>query len=155
MAKPYIHSKNSAKKWGGTWEDYIDIHDFMDSSKANLADVRHRAILHTSFGIFIAEKVFGTVRLNSQGKEYSVRDIAEQHVLEDMGFIPTMQDYLTNLQYEDWMSGKGRPSSQDNLDKPKQTIPNLADYFEQINKPHVVPKTEEYTYPAFQPKVKD
>lgn len=103
MAKPWIHAKSSARKYGGKAEDYIEIHQFMDSSKACLADVRHRAILHSSFGCFIAEKVFGTVLVNSDGKEFSPRDVAEQHVLEDLGTIPTVEKWLSSIPIESWM----------------------------------------------------
>ena len=108
MPKPLIHSQLSARKYGGTWEDYQDIHDFMDSSKSALADVRHRAIFHSAFGIFIVEKVFGSVRVNSDGRQYSVRDIAEEHVVQDLGFIPSMEQYLINTPIESWMSGSRR-----------------------------------------------
>lgn len=103
MSKPWIHAKSSARKYGGQPDDYLDIHNFMDSSKATMADVRHRAILHSAFGCFLAEKVFGVVRTNSDDKEYSVRDIAEQHILEDMGHIPTVQDWLEGLEVQEWM----------------------------------------------------
>ena len=66
--KPYIHARNSVKRYGGTVEDYQKIHDFFDSTKAAFADVRHRAILHNSFGIFLVESVFGTTITNSDGK---------------------------------------------------------------------------------------
>ena len=49
--KPYIHAVSSAKKFGGVWNDYIEIHNFMDSSKGHIADNRHRALLHNSFTI--------------------------------------------------------------------------------------------------------
>lgn len=103
MAKPYIHAKSSARKYGGEPEDYLDIHQFMDSTKAAMADVRHRAILHNAFGCFVAERVFGTVRTNSDGREYSPRDIAEQHVIEDMGHIPSIQDWLEGIEVAEWM----------------------------------------------------
>ncbi len=101
--KPYIHAKNSAKKFGGSYLDYLPIHNEMDSSKAALPDVRHRVIYHTSFGIYIIEKIFGEVITNSDGKEVSVRDIAEQHVMEDLGFIPTLENYLQNMRVQEWM----------------------------------------------------
>ena len=63
--KPWIHAKSSAKKFGGEPEDYLPIHDFMDSSKSAHADVRHRCVLHSAFGIYIVEKVFGTNIKNS------------------------------------------------------------------------------------------
>lgn len=104
--KPLIHAKSSAKKWGGEPEDYLAIHDFMDSSKSALADVRHRAIFHSSFGIYIVEKLFGTYFKNSAGKDVSTRDIAEQHVLEDLHVIPSLDDWFKNMPIEPWMTGK-------------------------------------------------
>lgn len=103
--KPYIHAKISVKKFGGTIEDYMEIHDFIDSSKQCLADIRHRALLHSTFGCFMVEKVFGHVMTNSDGKEFSPRDVAENHIIEDLGTIPTVERWLTNLPVEPWMGG--------------------------------------------------
>lgn len=103
--KPYIHAKISAKKFGGIPEDYIEIHDFIDSSKQCLADVRHRALLHSTFGCFMVEKVFGHTLINSDGKEISPRDVAENHIQEDLGTIPTVERWLKNLPIEPWMGG--------------------------------------------------
>ena len=104
--KPLIHAKISVKKYGGVVEDYLEIHNFFDSSKAAFPDVRHRAILHSSFGIFLLEKVFGTYITNSEGKDISVRDLGENHVIQDMGFIPTLDRWFRNMPIEDWMMGK-------------------------------------------------
>ena len=103
--KPLIHAKSSAKKYGGSPDDYLEVHNFFDTSKASLPDMRHRAILHSSFGIFVAEKVFGVYLTNSDGKDVSIRDICEDHVIEDLGFIPTVEKWLKNLPLESWMSG--------------------------------------------------
>lgn len=103
--KPYIHAKIHAKKYGGKPDDYVLIDDFIDSTKQALPDVRHRAILHSAFGCFLVEKIFGRTRVNSAGKEYSPRDVAEDHILQDLGFIPTMEQYLKNMSIEPWMSG--------------------------------------------------
>lgn len=106
--KPLIHAKSSVKKYGGAIEDYLPIHDFMDSTKSAMADSRHRAVLHSAFGIFIVEKVFGVYFKNAQGKDVSVRDVAEDHIIEDLGFIPTMEQYLGNMQVQPWMTGTQR-----------------------------------------------
>jgi hypothetical protein len=103
--KPLIHAKISVKKYGGKVEDYIPLHDFFDSSKAAYPNMKHRAILHNAFGIFILERVFGTYITNSDGKMVSVRDIGEDHVMDDLGFIPTVENWLENLPLEGWMSG--------------------------------------------------
>jgi hypothetical protein len=106
--KPHLHARNSVKKYGGQPEDYQAIHDFFDSSKSSVADVRHRAMLHSAWGIFLVERVFGTCIVNSDGKQVSVRDIGEDHVIEDLGFIPTMEHWLRNMPIEPWMSGTKR-----------------------------------------------
>ncbi len=114
MSKPYIHAQSSARRYAGKPEDYLDIHNWFDETKAIIADSRHRALRHHSEGIFLCERIFGVTRVNSDGKTYSVRDIGEQHVLEDFGnrFIPSAQDYLQELPFQDWMNnGKGTPPS--------------------------------------------
>lgn len=113
--KPFNHCQVSVKKFGGKVEDYQKIHDWFDQSKAHLADMRHRALLHSSFGIFLCEQVFGTNITNSDGKLVSVRDIGEQHVIDDMGRIPSVQDYLQHLPMLDWLGGAKRVTRTFNL----------------------------------------
>lgn len=115
--KPYLHAKASVKKFGGVPEDYLKIHDFLDSSKAHFPDMRHRALLHSSFGIYLAETVFGHNITNSDGKLVSVRDVAEHHVIEDMGRIPTVQDYLVGMPYYDWLGGKPQTKTKMTFDE--------------------------------------
>jgi hypothetical protein len=107
--KPYLHGLKSVKRFGGTPEDYQKVHDFIDSSKAHFPDMRHRALLHSSFGIYLVEQVFGLFIVNSDGKKVQTRDIAEQHVIDDMGRIPTVQDYLQHLPLLPWLGGRKRP----------------------------------------------
>jgi hypothetical protein len=103
--KPHIHAKNSVRAHGGTYADYQAIHDFIDSSKSAMPDMRHRAVLHSAFGIFIVERVFGVTITNSDRRVVSVRDIAEEHVIEDLGHIPTLQDYFEHMELAPWMGG--------------------------------------------------
>lgn len=115
MAKPYVHAMSSARRHGGVMEDYLDIHDFMDSSKGAIADNRHRALTHNAWFIStVIERVFGPTRKNSEGKVYSTRLIAEEHVLEDFRgkYIPSAQDFLQEIEPKDWMdNGRGTPPS--------------------------------------------
>lgn len=100
---PLHHAMSSAKQWGGEWSEYISIHDWFDSTKLHFADVRHRAVLHSSFGVDLAEQLFGTAITLSTGRLIPVRWIAEQHVKEDCGFIPTIQDWLKHVTIQPWM----------------------------------------------------
>lgn len=108
MAHPYHHALSSVKKWGGKPEDYQAIHDWFDESKAHVADFRHRALRHHSEGIFMAEKIFGTTITNADGRVVPVRYVGEQHVKEDLGKIPTLADWLLNIQPQGWMLGRGK-----------------------------------------------
>jgi hypothetical protein len=108
MAHPYHHAISSARKWGGEPEDYQKIHDWFDESKAHMADFRHRALRHHTEGIFMAERIFGVTIVNSAGRVVPVRYIGEQHVKEDLGRIPTVADWLSNIKTEGWMLGRGK-----------------------------------------------
>jgi hypothetical protein len=62
-------------------------------------------MLHSAWGIYVVSQVFGDLMTNSDGKQVSVRDVAEEHILQDLGFIPTMQDWIEKIPIEGWMSG--------------------------------------------------
>ena len=127
MSKPYIHAQSSVRKFGGQPQDYEPIHSFMDCSKGAIADNRHRALTHNSWFLNnILERVkfansgpetsdhrFPTI-INSDGRTVSVRDIGEQHCLEDFAnkFIPSAQDYLAEMEFKSWMqNGISHPPS--------------------------------------------
>jgi len=103
--KPFKHGTVSVKKWGGKESDYQKIHDWFDQTKSHFPDMRHRALLHSSFGIFLCEQMFGEGFTNSDGAHVSVRDVAEQHVIDDLGRIPTVQDYLVDMPFYPWLGG--------------------------------------------------
>ena len=105
MAHPLKHAQSSARKFWGRAEDYLSIHNWLDESKAFLGDFRHRALRHHAEVIFLAEKLFGVAIVNSDGKQVPVRYVGEQHVREDLGRIPTAQDWLLQITPQRWMCG--------------------------------------------------
>lgn len=107
---PYLHSKCTAVRFGGKPEDYIEVHRFIDSSKYHLADYRHRAILHNTFGMDICERVFGDYIVNSEGNMVPVRDIAMHHIQEDIGFVPTIQQWFEGFHPKGTWSRVALPS---------------------------------------------
>lgn len=106
--KPFLHARGSVRRWGGKSEDYLAIHDFIDSSKAAMPDLRHRALYHHALGCFLVEKIFGHTLVNSDGREVSTRDVAEQHIIEDMGFLPSVEDWIDGLPMATWHGGLHR-----------------------------------------------
>jgi hypothetical protein len=103
MSHPYHHAQSTAKRWKGQPEDYLKVHDFFDQTKSGYAYFTHRAVLHNSFGIFLAEQLFGSTIVNSEGKHVPVRVIGEQHVREDLGWIPSLKDWLIAMHPLPWM----------------------------------------------------
>ena len=103
MAHPYHHALSSVRKWGGRVEDYLPIHNWLDESKAFLGDFRHRALRHHAEGIFLAERLFGLTLTNSDGRTVPVRWVAEEHIKEDLGRIPSASDWLRCIRPEPWM----------------------------------------------------
>lgn len=106
MANPLIHSKSSVKRWGGKVEDYIAIHELLDSPKATMNNNTSRMLTHNIwFCYHIIPKIFGYNITNSDGKSVDTVDIAMLHVAEDfrMKFIPTVQDYLRHMEVQAWM----------------------------------------------------
>lgn len=105
------HAMSSAKKHGGTWEQYVHIHNWFDETKAWVPDIRHRAFRHHAEGIFECEKIFGTaitITLKSGVvKLVPVRVLGEQHVTEDCGFIPNARDYVQGMKIEPWQKKVG------------------------------------------------
>lgn len=118
MAHPYHHAVRSARIHGGEPEDYFAIHDWFDESKAHIADLRHRALRHHSEGIFLAETIFGKTMTNSKGRVVPVRTIGEQHVKDDLGWIPSVKDWLQNLQLQPWMTRSAyRPATEERRER--------------------------------------
>lgn len=99
MAHCYYHALSSVRKWGGVVEDYLDLHQWFDQSKSILADPRHRALRHHAEGIFMLENLFGATLINADGKTVPTRLVGEQHVIEDLGLIPSFADWARLTAY--------------------------------------------------------
>lgn len=107
------HAVSASHKWGGVPEDYIDVEEFIDSSKKHIADPRHRAMFHHAEGIWLCQQMFGrtitVIKKNGAGETLiPVRLVAERHVLEDLGWIPSFTDYIDGMPIKTWMSGAQR-----------------------------------------------
>lgn len=115
MANAWHHAVSSARKFGGKPEMYLEIHQWFDNTKSAYADSRHRAIKHHSHGIFWCEERFGptiTVTLDDgRVKQVPTRLVGEQHVIEDCGFIPTIENWLDELPRKEWMIRGAKPLS--------------------------------------------
>lgn len=105
MSNPLVHAERSVRHWGGTVPDYLPLHQWLDSTRGHHGDVRHRMVLHNTFGLLLAEQVFGIEIRLANGRRAFVRDVAAAHILEDLGFLPSLSEWLSGLPLEPWMAG--------------------------------------------------
>ena len=104
----WFHAVSASKKWGGKPEDFIEIEEFIDSSKKIIGDVRHRSVYHHTEGVWLCQRIFGRVLKLESGRLVPVREIAERHIIEDLGWIPSPADYMKTMEREQWMGGARR-----------------------------------------------
>jgi len=85
--RPFQHALNSARGTDGCWEEYLPVHEFIDSTKVACSDIRHRMILHSvDFGAAVARMAFP--------ERTDVDALMRRHVIEDLGEARTLSDWL-------------------------------------------------------------
>ena len=85
----------------------MEIEEFIDSSKKIVGDARHRSVYHHTEGVWLCQRIFG-VTITVGKKQIPVRLIAERHIIEDLGCLPSPADYIKNMPLAVWMSGAQR-----------------------------------------------
>jgi hypothetical protein len=96
---PVHHAMHSAHRWGGPITAYLAVHAWLDQSKAAWSDPRHRAFLHHRQGATMA----ATLLPSMEGLR-STREVAEDHIREDLGFLPDAREWLVHLRAKSWMA---------------------------------------------------
>lgn len=97
MAHPLYHARSSAQQFGGEAHDYLPIHHFFDQTKMCVPSNLHRLVLHHTFGLELCLEIQGpTLCRPSDNICIETEVIARQHVIEDFGFLPTLQECLRN-----------------------------------------------------------
>src|SRR4029078_7417483 len=92
---PEQHALLSVKRYGGKQEDYYEVHYLMDHSKHFVTNghALHRAASHNWWGITMIESLMTTKIING----ISVRQLLIDHVREDCGTIPTLEECINTL----------------------------------------------------------
>ncbi len=100
MAHPYHHALSSVKKWGGTVDDYQPVPCLVRLLKSPFCGLSPQSHV-SSFGRSMAFRdVFGPTITLSTGRIIPTRWVGEQHVGEDLGFIPSFTDWVKAIRPE-------------------------------------------------------
>jgi hypothetical protein len=100
----HYHCVSSAKAFGGTPEDYAELHRWMDRSRAGTDALLHRMLAHHTTGIADGVALFGDTWTISTGAQIPTSLVLAGHVREDLGFVPTLDHYIELLRTPRWAS---------------------------------------------------
>ena len=108
MSHAFYHATSSANAFGGVADDYLAIHAWFDRSRGSTSSILHRMLAHHTAGIQDAVAHFGSTITISTGRRVPVSLIGEQHISEDLGFIPTLDDYIAMMTCPRWASKRAK-----------------------------------------------
>jgi len=108
MSHYHYHAVSSANAFGGAPEDYHKFHQWMDRGRVGTDRLLHRMLAHHTQGIQDAIALFGDTITNSKGRQVPTSLLAHQHILEDLGFVPTLEHCLELLHCPRWASKPAR-----------------------------------------------
>lgn len=106
-----MHARLSAKIYGGTYEEYMPLHEALNQVRDVWSDQTSQCILHNIWGVALLVRKFGPTMTLSTGKVLSTRLVLESHVVQDLGHIPTVAEAMADIKVRSWMYTKARKLS--------------------------------------------
>jgi hypothetical protein len=107
--KPLQHARITAHRYGGEWQDWIKIHDWIDRSKAIFPSMQHRMFLHSDFGEWLAVRIHGEAISSKERAVVSTRDLFRDHQVEDLGRVVTLAEWLCEIDADYWTRRRKPP----------------------------------------------
>jgi hypothetical protein len=107
--KPLQHARITTYRYGGEWQDWIAIHDWIDRSKAIFPSMQHRMFLHSDFGEWLAIRIHGDAIMSKSGTVVSTRDLFRDHQVEDLGRVVTLAEWLSEIDSDCWTRRRKAP----------------------------------------------
>jgi hypothetical protein len=107
--KPLQHARITAHRYGGGWQDWIAIHDWIDRSKMIFPSMQHRMLLHSDFGEWLAVRIHGEKIGAEDGAVISTRDLFRDHQMEDLGRLVTLAEWLREIEADYWARRRRPP----------------------------------------------
>jgi hypothetical protein len=107
--KPLQHARITAHRYGGKWQDWIAIHDWIDRSKAIFPSMQHRMLLHSDFGGWLAARIHGEAIGSKDGTVIPTSDLFRDHQVEDLGRVVTLAEWLHEINTDYWTRRRKPP----------------------------------------------
>ena len=97
--KPLQHARITAHRYGGEWQDWIALHDWIDRSKMIFPSMQHRMFLHSDFGEWLTLQASIAA---ADGTVVATRDLFRDHQVEDVGRVVPLAEWLREIDAEYW-----------------------------------------------------
>ena len=107
--KPLQHARITSHRYGGEWQDWIAIHDWIDRSKMIFPSMQHRMFLHSDFGEWLTVRIHGENIKAADGMVITTRDLFRDHQVEDLGRIVSLSEWLRETNPEYWKRRRQPP----------------------------------------------
>jgi hypothetical protein len=107
--KPLQHARITRRRYGGEWQDWIAIHDWIDRSKAIFPSMQHRMFLHSDFGEWLAIRIHGEAIEAKDGTVIPTYDLFRDHQVEDLGRVVTLAEWLRETDADYWTRRRKPP----------------------------------------------
>ncbi|HEU0176659.1 MAG TPA: hypothetical protein VFV58_20520 [Blastocatellia bacterium] len=107
--KPLQHARITGRRYGGEWQDWIEIHDWIDRSKVIFPSMQHRMFLHSDFGEWLAIRVYDEAIRSKSGAVTPTRDLFRDHQVEDLGRVVTLAEWLHEIDADYWTRRRKPP----------------------------------------------
>jgi hypothetical protein len=121
--KPLQHARITAHRYGGGWQDWIAIHNWIDRSKAIFPSMQHRMFLHSDFGEWLTVRIHGPEIGAEGGTVIPTSDLFRDHQLEDLGRVVTLAEWLREVETDYWMRRRKPPRQLDHIrEEPAQGL---------------------------------
>jgi hypothetical protein len=137
--KPLQHAQITARRYGGRWQDWIGIHNWIDRSKALFPGMRHRMFLHSDFGEWLTVRIHGDAIEAEDGTTVTTPDLFRDHQVEDLGRVVKLSEWLREIDATHWTRRRKPPRQLERIrEEPAEGLAARwggvpADYLELIN----------------------
>lgn len=137
--KPLQHAQITARRYGGRWQDWIGIHNWIDRSKALFPGMRHRMFLHSDFGEWLTVRIHGDAIEAEDRTTVTTPDLFRDHQVEDLGRVVKLSEWLREIDATHWTRRRKPPRQLERIrEEPAEGLAARwggvpADYLELIN----------------------
>lgn len=121
--KPLQHARITAHRYGGQWQDWIALHDWIDRSKMIFPSMQHRMFLHSDFGEWLTVQIHGESITAADGSVVVTRELFRDHQVEDVGRVVPLAEWLREIDAEYWKRRRPPPRRLEPIrDEPAQGL---------------------------------